>query len=87
MDSTAMVSAAQEVVPVPDEALKSLEDIARRLEEGARHLREESLEPDDAVRIAGECAELASQAAVELDRIARVASSDPTEVPGQEELL
>ena len=45
------------------------------------------LEPDDAVRIAGECAELASQAAVELDRIARVSSSDPTEVPGQEELL
>jgi exonuclease VII small subunit len=71
---------------VTDEALQSLEDIARRLEEGARHLRE-ALEPDDAVRIAGECAELASQAAVELDRIARVSSSDPTEVPGQEELL
>ena len=70
-----------------DEALQSLEDIARRLEEGARHLRDEALEPDEAVRLAGECAELASQAAVELDRIARVSSSDPTEVPGQEELL
>ena len=70
-----------------DEQLQSLEDIARRLEAGARSLREEGLEPDDAVRVAGECAELASQAAVELDRIARVSSSDPTEVPGQEELL
>ena len=70
-----------------DEQLQSLEDVARRLEAGARRLREEDLEPDDAVRVAGECAELASQAAVELDRIARVSSSDPTEVPGQEELL
>jgi hypothetical protein len=72
---------------VTDEQLQSLEDISRRLEEGARRLREEGLVPDDAVRIAGECAELASQAAVELDRIARTSSSDPTEVPGQEELL
>lgn len=70
-----------------DEPQQSLENISRRLEESARHLRDESLEPDDAVRIAGECAELASQAAVVLDRIARVSSSDPTEVPGQEELL
>ncbi len=70
-----------------DEQLQSLEDISRRLEAGARRLREEELEPDDAVRVAGECADLASQAAVELDRIARVSSSDPTEVPGQEELL
>jgi exonuclease VII small subunit len=72
---------------VTDEVLQSLENIARRLEEGARHLSDASLEPDDAVRVAGECAELASQAAVELDRIARAPSSDPTEVPGQEELL
>ena len=70
-----------------DEQLHSLEDIARRLEAGARRLREDGLEPEDAVRVAGECGELASQAAVELDRIARVSSSDPTEVPGQEELL
>jgi hypothetical protein len=72
---------------VTDEHLQSLEDISRRLEAGARRLREEALEPDDAVRVAGECAELASQAAVALDRIARVSSADPTEVPAQEELL
>jgi hypothetical protein len=81
------MSAAPEALRVTEEHLQSLEDISRRLEAGARRLREEDLEPDDAVRVAGECAELASQAAVELDRIARVSSSDPTEVPGQEELL
>jgi hypothetical protein len=71
---------------VPDERLQSLQEISRRLEEGARRLREDDLQPDDAIRVAGECAELASQAAVELDRIARL-PGDQTEVPGQEELL
>ena len=37
------------------------------------------------MRLAGECAELASQAAVELDRLTRLAPGDPA--PGQEELL
>jgi hypothetical protein len=71
---------------VADERLDGLEELSRRLEEGARRLREEDLQPDDATRVAGECAELASQAAVELDRIARL-SADQAEVPGQEELL
>ena len=70
-----------------DARLEGLEDLSRRLEEGARRLREDGLEPDDAIRLAGECAELASQAAVELDRIARLSSSDQADVPGQEELL
>jgi hypothetical protein len=69
------------------EDLRALEEISRRLEEGAQRLREDGLDPDEAIRVAGECAELASQAAVELDRIARLATSDPAEVPGQEELL
>jgi hypothetical protein len=71
---------------VADERLDGLAELSRRLEEGARRLREDDLEPDDAIRVAGECAELASQAAVELDRIARL-SADQAEVPGQEELL
>jgi hypothetical protein len=71
---------------VADERLDGLEELSRRLEEGARRLRDEDLQPDDAIRVAGECAELASQAAVELDRIARL-SADQAEVPGQEELL
>jgi hypothetical protein len=69
-----------------DERLQALEQISQRLEEGARRLREDGLEPDEAIRVAGECAELASRAAMELDRIARL-SSDAAEVPGQEELL
>jgi hypothetical protein len=72
---------------VAEEALPVLEDISRRLEEGARQLREDGLAPDEAIRLAGECAELASKAAVELDRIARLSASDGAEVPGQEELL
>jgi hypothetical protein len=72
---------------VADDRLEALEEIARRLEEGAQRLREDGLEPDDAIRLAEECAELASQAAVELDRIARLSGSDPADVPGQEELL
>jgi hypothetical protein len=72
---------------VTDERLQGLAEISRRLEEGARRLREEDLQPDDAIRLAGECAELASQAAVELDRIARLTTSDPAEVSAQEELL
>ena len=72
---------------MPDESLQRLEELSRGLEEGARRLRDDGLGPDEAVRVAGECAELASQAAVELDRIARASAADPVEVPGQEELL
>ena len=70
-----------------DERFAALEDLSRRLEEGARRLREDGLDPEEAVRVAGECAELASQAAVELDRIARAGGADAADVPGQEELL
>jgi hypothetical protein len=62
-----------------------LSDLSRRLEEGAGRLGADDLEPDEAMRLAGECAELASEAAVELDRLTRLAPGDP--VPGQEELL
>ena len=75
------------VSTVADDGLPVLADLSRRLEEGARRLREDGLEPDDAIRVAGECAELASQAAVELDRIARLTASDAAELSGQEELL
>ena len=68
-----------------EEAQERLADLSRRLEEGAGRLGADGLEPDEAMRLAGECAELASQAAVELDRLTRVSPGDP--VPGQEELL
>ena len=67
-------------------ALKRLTEISERLEEAARALRADDLDGEQAGRLAGECAELASQAAAELDRLAR-AGSPPDAVPGQEELL
>ena len=68
-----------------DAAQQRLSELSRRLEESAGRLRSDDLEPDEAMQVAGECAELASQAAVELDRLTRVAPGDPA--PGQEELL
>ena len=68
-----------------DVTLEALADISRQLEEGAGRLRADDLDPDDAMRLAGDCAELASQAAVELDRLTRLAPG--SDVPGQEELL
>jgi hypothetical protein len=68
------------------QTLQSLGDISRQLEAGAGRLRDEHLAPEEAMRLAGECAELASKAAVELDRLTRLAPESPS-VPGQEELL
>jgi hypothetical protein len=68
-----------------EQAQQRLADLSRRLEESAARLGADGLEPDEAMRLAGECAELASEAAVELDRLTRVSPGDP--VPGQEELL
>jgi hypothetical protein len=62
-----------------------LSELSRRLEESAGRLGADDLEPDEAMRLAGECAELASEAAVELDRLTRLAPAD--HVLGQEELL
>ena len=68
-----------------EETLHRLSDLSRRLEEGAGKLGAQDLGPDEAMKVAGECAELASQAAVELDRLTRLDPAAP--VPGQEELL
>jgi hypothetical protein len=65
-----------------------LEELSRRLEETAARLRADGVEGEAVKRLAGECAELAAQAAVELDRLARGAPHDmTTAAPGQEELL
>jgi hypothetical protein len=70
---------------MPDEHTGRLAEISGQLDESARKLRADGLGAEDASRLAGECAELASQAVAELERLA---SSSPQEgVPGQEELL
>jgi hypothetical protein len=70
---------------VPDQALLRLSEISDRLELTARRLRSSDLDSDEATRLAAECAELAQQAASELDRLARWSPGES--VPGQEELL
>jgi hypothetical protein len=70
---------------MPDQSTVRLSDISERLEQAARRLRSGELDDDEASRLAGECAELAQQAAAELDRLARWTPGEP--VPGQEELL
>jgi hypothetical protein len=67
------------------EATARLGELSRRLEETAARLRSDDVGSEEAKRLAGECAELAADAAVELDRLARGESRDAA--PGQEELL
>jgi hypothetical protein len=64
---------------------EALADLATQLEVAATRLGEDDLEAEEAARLATHAAELASQAAIELERQAR---GGPLEqVPGQEELL
>lgn len=68
-----------------DEQSARLSEISRRLEEAAGRLRDGELSNDDATQLAGECADLASEAAAELERLARATGEDV--VPGQGDLL
>jgi hypothetical protein len=62
-----------------------LEELSRGLEHAAARLRAADVGPEEAKRLAGECADLAAEAAIELERLAR---GDPHDAgPGQEELL
>lgn len=63
-----------------------LAEISQRLEEAAARLRDGELPSEEATRLAGECADLASEAAAELERLARASGGDDT-LPGQEGLL
>ena len=62
-----------------------LTELSGRLEQVAQRLRDEDVDGEEATRLAGECADLASQAAAELERLARASPEDAP--PGQEELL
>jgi hypothetical protein len=62
-----------------------LSELSRRLDETAARLRDDGLDGEEAKLLATTCAELAAEAAVELDRLARGGALEPT--PGQEELL
>jgi hypothetical protein len=68
-----------------DDAGTRLGEISERLERSAERLRDGDLDAEEASRITGECAELAAQAAAELDRLAKATPHDAS--PGQEELI
>jgi hypothetical protein len=69
---------------MPEEAGR-LVQISEQLDATARMLRDADLDGAEATRLAGECAELASQAVAELDRLTRGSADEGA--PGQEELL
>jgi hypothetical protein len=78
------------MLPAPGAATTArLGELSRRLEQAAARLRSNGLDPEEAKRLAGECADLAADAAVELDRLARGEGEDSLAdaAPGQEELL
>ena len=57
---------------------EQLDRLTERLERAAAELRAGSLAPDRAAAVVDECARLAGEASVELDRHVRAGEADPT---------
>ena len=57
---------------------EQLDRLTERLERAAAELRAGSLAPDRAAAVVDECARLAGEASVELDRQVRAREADPT---------
>jgi len=64
---------------------ENLDDVIERLERAAEQLRSGELSSDAAATMVENCAALATQAAAELERLARGENSAPA--PGQDTLL
>ena len=64
---------------------QNLDDVIERLERAAEQLRSGELSSDAAATMVENCAALATQAAAELERMARGENSAPA--PGQDTLL
>ncbi len=64
---------------------EQLDDLITRLERAAEQLRSGELSQDAAAGMVEDCASLATQAAAELEQLARVEASEP--MPGQDTLL
>jgi hypothetical protein len=62
-----------------------LDDLIARLERAAEQLRSGELSPDAAATMVEDCAALATQAATELEQLARADVVEPP--PGQDSLL
>ena len=66
-------------------SVEHLEDLITRLERAAAQLRSGELSPDAAAGMVEDCASLATQAAAELEQLARAEVFTPA--PGQDTLL
>jgi exonuclease VII small subunit len=66
-------------------SVERLEDLIARLERAAEQLRSGELSPDAAATMVEDCASLATQAAAELEQLAR--AEVPAPAPGQDTLL
>jgi exonuclease VII small subunit len=66
-------------------SLEKIDDLIERLERAAEQLRSGELSADAAATMVEDCAALATQASVELERQARAEVSQPA--PGQDSLL
>jgi len=64
---------------------EQLDEVISRLERAAEQLRSGELSPDAAATMVEDCARLATQAASELEQLARAEVSAPP--PGQDTLL
>jgi hypothetical protein len=64
---------------------EQLDDLITRLERAAEQLRSGELSQDAAAGMVEDCASLATQAAAELEQLARVEASES--LPGQDTLL
>ena len=64
---------------------QNLDDVIERLERAAEQLRSGELSSDAAATMVENCAALATQAAAELERLAR--GEDAAPAPGQDTLL
>jgi hypothetical protein len=71
--------------PAPARDTAALERLVAHLEDVAARLRAGDLEPEAAAKLVDDCAQVASNASAELERLARVAASEP--LPGQDQLL
>jgi hypothetical protein len=61
----------------------ALTELSARLQEAAERLRTGSLEPDAALALIEECADLAAEASAQVDQHARAALEPLPDLPGQ----
>jgi hypothetical protein len=63
--------------------IEELQELRSRLNAAAAELRAGAAEPQEALRLVEECAELASEAAAKVDHYARAALEPLPDLPGQ----